>query len=117
MAILRPKKLCQCDLELEETIGLSSFYLGHPSSSKNFNRITKDASVFHLSRATAIGLTIFRLSPLQNTLLITTIDQSQIVNFLYVNMADLPQLVDYEHEIFFPPTLNQLDVLSILPFP
>jgi hypothetical protein len=70
-----------------------------------------------LSRATTIGLTIFWLSPLQNTPLITTIDQSQIVNFLYANMANLPQLVDYEHEIFFPATLNQLDVLSFLPFP
>jgi len=53
-----------------------------------------------LSRATAIGLTIFQLSPFQNTPLITTTDLLQIVKFLYVNMADLPQLVDYEHEIF-----------------
>jgi len=70
-----------------------------------------------LSWAIVIGLTIFQLSPLQNTPLITTTDLSQIVNFLYVNMADLPQLIDYEHEIFFLATLNQLDFLSYLPFP
>jgi hypothetical protein len=59
-----------------------------------------------LIKATAVGLTIFRLSPLQNTPLITTTDLLQIVNFLYVNMFDQPQLVDYEHEIFSPATLN-----------
>jgi len=116
MAILRPKSLCQCHLELEETIGLSSFDLGQLSSSKNFGHIIKDASVFHLKLAIAIGLTIFRHSPLQNTPFITTTNLSQIINFLYVNMADLSQLVDYEHEILFPATLNQLDVLSFLPF-
>jgi hypothetical protein len=70
-----------------------------------------------LSWATAIGLTIFRLSPLQNTPLIITSNLLQNINFLFVNMANLPQLVDYEHEIFCPASLNQLDVLSFLPFP
>jgi hypothetical protein len=30
-------------------------------------------------------------------------------------MVDLPQVVDYGHEKFFTTTLNQLDVLSLLP--
>jgi hypothetical protein len=39
--------LCHCHLELERARGPSSFYLGHFSLSKNFDHITKDASVFH----------------------------------------------------------------------
>jgi hypothetical protein len=42
------KWMCQCHLELEGDKRLSSFYLGHFSSSKNFENIIKDASIFHL---------------------------------------------------------------------
>jgi len=41
-------RFCKCHLELEKTKGPSSFYLGHFFLSKNFNHITKDASVLHL---------------------------------------------------------------------
>jgi hypothetical protein len=59
MAILRPKKLCQCHLELEQTIRLSSFYLCHLSSSKNFNHITKDTTVIHLKSGNSHRLNHF----------------------------------------------------------
>jgi hypothetical protein len=41
-------QLCQCHVELQRTRRLSSFCLGYFSLSKNFNSITKDASIFHL---------------------------------------------------------------------
>jgi hypothetical protein len=50
-----------------------------------------------LSRVIAIGVATSQLPPLQNTLLITMIDLLQAIDFWHVNMADLPQVVSYEH--------------------
>jgi hypothetical protein len=40
--------MCQCQLEFERDRRPSSFYLRHFSSSKSFDHIIKDVSVFHL---------------------------------------------------------------------
>jgi hypothetical protein len=40
--------LCQCHLELEMAKGLFSFCFGYFFSSKKFNHIAKNASIFHL---------------------------------------------------------------------
>jgi hypothetical protein len=40
--------LCQCHVELEGTKRPSSFNLGHFSTSKSFDHITKNVSIFHL---------------------------------------------------------------------
>jgi hypothetical protein len=40
------QKFCQCHLELEKARGPHLFCLGYFSSSKDFNHITKDASIF-----------------------------------------------------------------------
>jgi hypothetical protein len=69
-----------------------------------------------VSCAVVVGLTTSWLSPLQNTLPITIADLLQGVGFWHVNMADLPQMVNYKHGKIFTPSLNQLDILSLLPF-
>ncbi len=66
--------LCQCHLEPETTIGLSSFCLGYIFWSTKFKHFAKDASIFHLKLWVAMGLVIFQLSPLQDTPLISTAD-------------------------------------------
>jgi hypothetical protein len=43
-----------------------------------------------LNQVVVIGLAMSRLSPLQNTPPITIIDLLQAINFLHINMADLP---------------------------
>jgi len=54
--------LCQCHLELERDKRPSSFYLGHFSSSKVFDHITKDASIFHFKRSNSHRLNYFPTS-------------------------------------------------------
>jgi hypothetical protein len=39
------------------------------------------------------------------------------VSFWHINMTNLPQVINYEHGKIFTPTLSQLDILSLLPFP
>jgi len=51
--------LCQCHLELERDIRLSSFYLGHFSSSESFDHITNDVNVFHLKSNDSYRLNYF----------------------------------------------------------
>jgi hypothetical protein len=46
----------------------------------------------------------------------TTIDLLQVVGYWHINMADLSQVVNYGHGEIFTTILNQLDVLSLLPF-
>jgi hypothetical protein len=55
-------RLCQCHLELEGDIRPSSFYLGHFFSSKFFDHIIKDASVFHLKSCDNYKLSYFPTS-------------------------------------------------------
>jgi hypothetical protein len=43
-------------------------------------------------------------------------DLLQVVDFLHINMTGLPQVIGYEHGEIFRATLNQLDILSFLPF-
>jgi hypothetical protein len=54
--------LCQCHSELERDKRPSSFHLGHFFSSKSFNHITKDASVFHLKSGESRRLSYFPTS-------------------------------------------------------
>jgi len=54
--------VCQCYLELEGAKGPSSFYLGHFFSSKSFDHIVKDASVFHLKLSNSHRLGYFPTS-------------------------------------------------------
>ncbi len=55
-------RLCQCHLELERDKMPSSFYLGHFSSSKSFDHITKDVRVFHLKSSNSRRLNYFLTS-------------------------------------------------------
>jgi len=50
-----------------------------------------------LSQVIAISLATSQLPPLQDTPPITTTDLLQVVDFQHVNMADLPQAIDYGH--------------------
>jgi hypothetical protein len=84
-------------LELEGDKRSSSFYLGHFSLSKSFDHIIKDANIFILSWARAMGLVTSQLPPLQYTPPITTVDLLQAIGFGHVNMADLSQTVSYGH--------------------
>jgi hypothetical protein len=70
-----------------------------------------------LNWAIAIGLATSQLPPLQDTLPITTADLLQAIGLWHINMADLPQVVDYGHGDIFIATLSQLVVLSLFPFP
>jgi hypothetical protein len=54
--------LCHCHLELEGDRRPSFFYLGHFSSSKSFDHITKDVSVFHLELGDRRRLNYFSTS-------------------------------------------------------
>ncbi len=61
-------RLCQCHLELEGDKRPSSFYLGHFFLSKNFDHITKDASILHLKLGDSCKLSYFPTStPLKHT--------------------------------------------------
>ncbi len=57
-------QLCQCHLELERGKGPSSFYLGHFSSSKSFDHITKDVSILHFKSGNSCKLSYFLTSTL-----------------------------------------------------
>jgi hypothetical protein len=70
-----------------------------------------------LNWAVVVGLAISWLPSLQNTPPITTVDLLQVISFWHINMVNLLQAIDYGHGEIFTPTLNQLDVLSLLPFP
>jgi len=74
-------QLCQCHLELEGDKRSSFFYLGHFFSSKSFDHITKDASVFHFKLVVVVGLATSQLPHLQDTPPITTVDLLQAVDF------------------------------------
>jgi len=52
-------QLCQCHLQLERVRELSPFYLCYFFLSKNFNRIRKDASIFHLMSGSSQKLSYF----------------------------------------------------------
>ncbi len=54
--------LCQCHLKLERAKKPSSFYLGHFSSSKSFNHITKHASILYLKSSSRCKLSYFLTS-------------------------------------------------------
>jgi hypothetical protein len=49
----------QCQLKFEGDRRHSSFYLGHFSSSKSFDHITKDVSIFHLKLGDSHRLSYF----------------------------------------------------------
>jgi hypothetical protein len=66
-------------LDLEGAKGPSSFYLGHFFSSKSFDHIVKDVSVFHLKLSNNHRLGYFPTSTLQDTLPITTADLLQAI--------------------------------------
>jgi hypothetical protein len=55
-------QLCQCHLELERVRKLSSFYMGYFFSSKSFNHVAKDASIFHLKLGSSRGPNYFLTS-------------------------------------------------------
>jgi hypothetical protein len=109
-------QLHQYHLELERLKGPSSFYLGHFSLSKSFNHIPKDANIHHLKLGCRCRLSYFSTSTFQDAPPITTADLLQAINFLHINMANLPQAVNYKHGEIFTPTLNQLNVLSLFFF-
>jgi len=69
-----------------------------------------------LNCAITIGLDISRLPPLQDIPPIITTDLLQVVDFLHMNMIDLPKVVSYGHGEIFTPTLSLLDIMSFLPF-
>jgi hypothetical protein len=94
-------------------------YLGHFFfSSKSLITLERMQVSFILSRVIVVDLaTTSWLSPLQDTPPITTADLLQAIDFWHVNMTDLPQVVDYEHEKIFTTTLSQLDLMSLRPFP
>jgi hypothetical protein len=50
-----------------------------------------------LNRVIVVGLVISQLPPFQNTPPITTTDLLQAINFLHVNMTNVPQAIDYGH--------------------
>jgi len=53
---------CQCHLELEGDKRPSFFYFGHFPSSKSFDHITKNASIFHLKSGNNCRLSYFPTS-------------------------------------------------------
>jgi hypothetical protein len=72
---------------------------------------------FIFNQAVVVNLATSQLPPFQNTPPITTVDLLHFVGFLHINVANLPQVVNYGHGEIFTPTLSQLNVLSLLPFP
>jgi hypothetical protein len=46
---------------------------------------------------TIVNVVTSQLPPLENTPPITMVDLLQAVSFLHINMANLPQVVDYGH--------------------
>ncbi len=69
-----------------------------------------------LCRAVVVDLATSQLPSFQDTPPITMADLLQVVGFLHIKMANLPQAIDYEDGEIFTTTLSQFDVLSLLPF-
>jgi hypothetical protein len=71
--------MCQCYLELEKVIKPSPFYLDYFSLLKNFNYITKDASILHLKSNNSGRPSYFLTSTFHDTPPITMVDILQVV--------------------------------------
>ncbi len=96
----------------------SSFYLGHFSLLKILDHIIKDTNIFHIKSNNSHKLSYFpQLPPFQTHFTSYRPIYLQAIDFWHVNMANLAQAVEYGHGKIFTTTLNQLDVLSLLPFP
>jgi hypothetical protein len=105
-------RLCQCHLELEGPRKPSSFYLGHFSSSKFFNHITKDVSVLNFESNSSYRFSYFLTStPLKHT----SHHHGQLVAsywfFTWKNMVDLLQAVGFGNGKILTFTFSKLDIL------
>jgi hypothetical protein len=108
--------LCQCHLDLEGDKRPSSSYLGHFSSSKSFDHITKDASVFHLKSGGNRRLSCFSPStPSKHTSHHhdRSIASCRFLTHKYGQPSTCSQLWTWE---IFTTILSQLYVLSLLLF-
>jgi hypothetical protein len=102
---------------LKGTESLSSFYLSHFSLLKSFDYITKDTSIFHLKSSSSRRLNYFLTStPSWHTS--HHHGQSIASHQFLIYKYDRPSTSSsYGHGKIFTTILNQLDVLSFLPFP
>jgi hypothetical protein len=106
--------LCQCHLELKSTKGSSFFYFDYFFSSKNFNHITKNASILHLKSGDYYRHNDFSTStPSKHT----SHDHNRpIISSLFLtwrNIIDLLQVIDFWLREILAFSLNSLDVLKI----